>query len=509
MPTVLTHPAIALAVRAVTGRAITSRRLLLIAALCSIVPDVDSVGFVVGIPYDSLLGHRGLTHSLAFALLLAACALPLAKWLDARRWWAFTLVFLSTISHGILDALTDGGLGVAFLSPFSNQRFFLPWRPLPASPIGILAVLSPSEVHVLASEAVLVWLPCLLVAAGALAARSFWRGRRGRHGSGMRPARDRSALATRVWPTFMIATILTIASTIAGAYGGLVSTGSPSAKPPQRERDMLAEAVANLEAQAAKLASRPGPSCPQDFSAMETGRPLRISMFYGYDDHDGRVHDRVHARSMLHVLTSRCRAHLATCGFSIASRSRSAARLTRTLGGREVEVSLFTSSLGDLGAEDTSLLSAYLEQDRLSRTVKGHFYRELVESDVVFYMGHSRLGGSIGFDDQTGLTTVTNAVLRLPLVPVLEALRHRPTRLKVLGMFSCDSNKYFRQVFQDANPSLSLILTTGDIAYAPAEQASLGALEAVLSRNCGRAFHGSMISVTEPDPTMTYLFRGR
>jgi hypothetical protein len=272
---------------------------------------------------------------------------------------------------------------------------------------------------------------------------------------------------------------------------------------------MLAEAIDNLELQSAKLAARAGASCPEEFPALETGRTLRVSMFYGYDDHDGRVYDRVHARAMAHVLTSQCRGRLSTCGFSLASRSPSATRLVRTIGGRNVEVNLFTSSLAGDAMKGTSLPTAYLEQDRLSRSVKDHFYRELVESDVVFYMGHSRLGGSIGFDKQSGVTTVVNAVLRLPMLPVIDALRQRPTELKVLGVFSCDSHKYFRQAFQDAYPSLSLILTTGDIGYRSGEQTSLGALEAILSRSCRHAFQESMVSVTEPDPTMTYLLRGR
>ena len=158
---------------------------------------------------------------------------------------------------------------------------------------------------------------------------------------------------------------------------------------------------------------------------------------------------------------------------------------------------------------DTSRYMEKLYTDALSRAVKDRFYRELVESDVVFYMGHSRLGGSIGFDDQTGVTTLVNAVLRRPMRPVLEALRRRPTRLGLLGMFSCRSAEYFGRDFREANPALALVLTTGDIRYAPAEQASLGALEAVLSKSCGSAVRESLVSVTEPDPAMTYLSRGR
>jgi hypothetical protein len=31
-----------------------------------------------------------------------------------------------TASHGMLDAMTDGGLGVAFFAPFDNARYFFP-----------------------------------------------------------------------------------------------------------------------------------------------------------------------------------------------------------------------------------------------------------------------------------------------------------------------------------------------------------------------------------------------
>lgn len=501
MPTVFTHPAIPLVLRAVTGSTRISRRLLGIAAICSVFPDVDTLGFLVGIPYESLAGHRGLTHSLAFALLLTCCALPFAEWLQASRRWVFAGVFLVTASHGVFDALTDDGLGVAFFSPFSNQRFFFPWRPIPASPIGLLEIFSPSGQQVLAAELLLVWLPSLLLIAGAATARRAWRARRLRS-AGDR-AEERSGLASSARRSLRIGTLLALAATLAGGYGGvradsIQTTGSEG---------LVSDAITNLETQAARLGAQPGAACPQDFATLATGRTLRIALFYGSDEHEGRVHDRAHSQAMTHVLTSPCRGQLSTCGFSPVLRSRSVVRVMKSMAGRDVEVTLFTSSLAGEAAEEESPPTRSPEPEWLGQSVKEHFLRELVDSDVVFYMGHSRLGGSIGFDQQTGLTTVVDAIFRRPMRPVLAALRQRPTRLRILGMFSCSSNKYFRQDFQRANPALSLILTTGEINYAPAEQASLGALEAVLSQNCGYAFHKSMISVTESDASMTYLFR--
>ena len=65
-------------------------------------------------------------------------------------------------SHGLLDAMTDGGLGVALFWPLSNQRFFLPLRPIPVAPIG-RRMFSQRGLTVLVSETVL-FLPLWLYA---------------------------------------------------------------------------------------------------------------------------------------------------------------------------------------------------------------------------------------------------------------------------------------------------------------------------------------------------------
>jgi inner membrane protein len=68
---------------------------------------------------------------------------------------------LVTASHGLLDTLTDGGLGIALLWPWSNHRFFAPWRPIPVAPIG-KAMLSARGAEVLLTQAVL-FLPLFVV----------------------------------------------------------------------------------------------------------------------------------------------------------------------------------------------------------------------------------------------------------------------------------------------------------------------------------------------------------
>jgi inner membrane protein len=68
-----------------------------------------------------------------------------------------------TASHGMLDAMTDGGLGVAFFAPFDNARYFFPWRPILVSPIGIAQFFSGYGLDVLLSEFVWIWVPAGMV----------------------------------------------------------------------------------------------------------------------------------------------------------------------------------------------------------------------------------------------------------------------------------------------------------------------------------------------------------
>ena len=154
------------------GRSAVSRRLLLVGTLCSSLPDVDALGYWAGIPYSDLFGHRGLTHSIFFAGVVAGIASLAAPVLASTAKWTFGFVFVSIASHGLLDTLTDGGLGIALLSPFSNHRYFAPWRPIPVSPIGVSG---PSRMlSLLAAELMLIWLPLLALATVGYAWRR-WR----------------------------------------------------------------------------------------------------------------------------------------------------------------------------------------------------------------------------------------------------------------------------------------------------------------------------------------------
>ena len=138
----------------------------LLGMVCAILPDADAIGFKLGVPYGSFWGHRGFTHSFVFAGLLAA-VVPFVFYSavkpNQKQWWfLFGYFFLATASHSILDAMTTGGLGVAFLSPFDDTRYFFPWRPIQVSPIGIASFFSEKGWRVIKSEFVWVFVPSLV-----------------------------------------------------------------------------------------------------------------------------------------------------------------------------------------------------------------------------------------------------------------------------------------------------------------------------------------------------------
>jgi len=139
-----------------------------------------SLGFFWGIPYAHVMGHRGFTHSLAFAALWSGFLVATLRYAyrEGTGLTLFPYFFLCTAS-GVLDAMTDGGLGVAFFAPWNNERYFLPWRPLEVPPIGIPAFFSRRGLVVIGSELLWVGVPLVLIAVVGVALRRKCNSRHG------------------------------------------------------------------------------------------------------------------------------------------------------------------------------------------------------------------------------------------------------------------------------------------------------------------------------------------
>ncbi|WP_088101091.1 metal-dependent hydrolase [Xanthomonas retroflexus] len=171
MPSIITHAAVPLALWCAADRGRIPPRLLRAGVIAAMLPDADVLAFALHIPYADAFGHRGASHSLLFACVLAMVAALLHSFGRGRPWSAIScqprlastvqaaaFVFVCAASHPLLDALTSGGLGVALAWPWSEHRFFAPWRPIRVSPFAP-QFFSARGLATLLSELRWVWLP--------------------------------------------------------------------------------------------------------------------------------------------------------------------------------------------------------------------------------------------------------------------------------------------------------------------------------------------------------------
>ena len=121
MATIITHPLVPAVAAYLIGRDKIPTKLIVAAGVASVVGDLDVIGLRFGISYGDQFGHRGFTHSIFFSALIGLLATLFHKRLAADKWTTFLLVFIGACSHGVLDAMTDGGRGIAFFWPFSAE----------------------------------------------------------------------------------------------------------------------------------------------------------------------------------------------------------------------------------------------------------------------------------------------------------------------------------------------------------------------------------------------------
>ena len=163
MASIISHAAAGAALSIAFAPDRTPTRFWLVVTAVAVLPDADSLLYYFRISYYHTIGHRGFFHSPFLGLIVSFLLMILffrEEAFSSGRWFRyFSIFFLVWMSHGLLDALTNGGSGVAFLFPFSSDRFFLPWTPIQVSPMRIRSFFGPRGWSVLKSEFVWIWLP--------------------------------------------------------------------------------------------------------------------------------------------------------------------------------------------------------------------------------------------------------------------------------------------------------------------------------------------------------------
>ncbi len=141
---------------AIAGKSL-GKKAMVIGAFAQSIPDIDFMLSIWLRPVDNLLAHRGLTHSIIFAVVLSILAGIIAsRWSSGRltrgKWIFFFMAELSV--HLILDGFNNYGVG--WFEPFTHDRisfniiyvadpFYSIWLGIGFIVLIILTVDSPSR----------------------------------------------------------------------------------------------------------------------------------------------------------------------------------------------------------------------------------------------------------------------------------------------------------------------------------------------------------------------------
>ncbi|QEC74842.1 metal-dependent hydrolase [Mucilaginibacter ginsenosidivorax] len=101
------------------------KQALMWGAIAQSLPDIDSAGALFLSPEQALLAHRGITHSLVFALVVGLALAFLVRRIHHKVYVPFVTLALffclQLMLHDLLD--TCNAYGTGLLEPFSHQRF--------------------------------------------------------------------------------------------------------------------------------------------------------------------------------------------------------------------------------------------------------------------------------------------------------------------------------------------------------------------------------------------------
>ncbi|MBP1627461.1 MAG: ybcI [Holophagaceae bacterium] len=136
------------------------------ALFCALAPDLDWFMTFLHLSGRHVLNHRGVTHSLCAALILATMVMVLAFRKEERNPRLWLCMLACAFSHCLLDACTQGGVGVAVFVPITKVRFVCAWQPIQVGPIPLNFKLLQGFLTALWTEVVWIGIPALALLTG-------------------------------------------------------------------------------------------------------------------------------------------------------------------------------------------------------------------------------------------------------------------------------------------------------------------------------------------------------
>jgi hypothetical protein len=239
-------------------------------------------------------------------------------------------------------------------------------------------------------------------------------------------------------------------------------------------------------------------ACRQTYLGFYGKPQVDVKVVFGYKDaRPARfVADRYERMIFIQRLTQKCTRKNFACGFL---RSKTDADLLiRKLNGpdgkpRTVFLRAIPSSVGP--DDDDNRTNPF--QKWRTRYANLAFFQGLTNADAVIYNGHSRAGGGPDFSPPhlTRDLEVDYAWYRKAepgFTPIITTLEGAPSRLKLLGLYSCASSRLFLERVRRAKPDLGLITSPKLIYFSDALESSIESISSLLAMKCEGAFRRSL-----------------
>jgi hypothetical protein len=256
--------------------------------------------------------------------------------------------------------------------------------------------------------------------------------------------------------------------------------------------------------------------CQAAYRRLYSQGQLSISIVYGYNDQ--RPYSHVidgDERAILHdALVSPCRDQFdRLCGFS-EDASGVLHKQIEGVDGENVNVGLRLRASSVSSDDNANRVSLKDRQTQATAASRAEFARSLKEDDVVFYIGHARNGGGPDFRppllNGEGKVDLLRYQTKKEGLKLMTAGLARATRLKLLGVFACLSNRHFSDSLLRVRSDVGYLLAGEVTKPTPMNFALWGVLHSVLGRSCEKAMAAAVsvpnVGVTPASFTLTGFF---
>lgn len=245
-------------------------------------------------------------------------------------------------------------------------------------------------------------------------------------------------------------------------------------------------------------------SCVQGYRKLYAQPVVNVHIAFGYKDWRPMpfVSDSLERAALSAQLLKPCQGTLTACGFTLQAghgeQPGDIDTLTKTVTAPDGTARLMRIFIthSSLSTDDNYNKETPL-QARQSKVSRANFVNGLISGDVVFYLGHSRLGGGPDFDPprlrrdlQVDFAWYQRA--RPGEATMYWAIKQRPpmnvSGLSLLGVLSCETGTHFLRELRGMESDLGVLYTKTDISLDDENDSLFGALNGLTGLWCEESF---------------------